>query len=196
MTQINGFKLTFPPETAGKVIEAYGKAERILEYGTGGSTILAAKKPGTKIIACESDKEWLDRLMDAAIGLPGKIYPVHADIGPTREWGHPAPGANPSHFLRYPTLPWEVAKKQAFEPDLVLIDGRFRPMCFLVSMVQTQRPVRIIFDDYEERENYHFVEKYCPRTEYFGRAAVFDVEPGMLTASQFLDHWRLFFDAR
>lgn len=84
------FKLTLPDAAAKKVKEAYEAAQAIVEYGTGGSTFLAARA-GKQILAVESDSEWLGRLIQSLEEkhLSETVKPIWADIGKTKEWGHP-----------------------------------------------------------------------------------------------------------
>ena len=49
--------LTLPEAEAALITAAYDKAEVILEYGSGGSTVLAADL-GKKVVAVESDRDW------------------------------------------------------------------------------------------------------------------------------------------
>ena len=51
-------KLTLPPQEAEALKEAYAGADTILEYGSGGSTVVAAERPGTLVTSVESDRGW------------------------------------------------------------------------------------------------------------------------------------------
>ena len=57
-------KLTFPPDEAAWVEEVYDAARVILEYGSGGSTVLAGEKLGCRVFSVESDKNWCENLID------------------------------------------------------------------------------------------------------------------------------------
>lgn len=50
--------LTLPPEEAEWVCSHYQAANVILEYGSGGSTVLASELSGKKVFSVESDKMW------------------------------------------------------------------------------------------------------------------------------------------
>ena len=88
------FSLTLDAETKEWLGDYYSSGKKvILEYGTGGSTVLALESNAeTTVYACETDSVWLARLMLhlAEKRLQGRIYPVHLDIGPTGEWGFPS----------------------------------------------------------------------------------------------------------
>jgi hypothetical protein len=58
----------------------------------------------------------------------------------------------------YYAAPWTSFQSQGIDPDLILIDGRFRVSCFLYSVLHCKPGVRILWDDYLNRPEYHFVE--------------------------------------
>src|SRR5690606_34510030 len=62
-----------------------GKCRNYFEFGTGGSSKLAASM-GLAVNGVESDQQWLEQLQ-CDIGPQNLKY---CDIGPTREWGYPA----------------------------------------------------------------------------------------------------------
>ncbi|MCE6967245.1 hypothetical protein [Cereibacter sphaeroides] len=155
----------------------YREAKVILEYGSGGSTVLAANMPGKLTISVESDRKWsLDlqrKLNTASLASPVIIW--HADIGPTGEWGRPLAkmlgGSSTIIPHRYGTRPFFR------HPDLILIDGRFRPACFVTACMRISRPVTVLFDDYTNRPAYHVVEKLAKPRRIVGRMAEFRIEP-------------------
>ena len=51
-------ELTFIPEVGELVKKHYIKAKVILEYGSGGSTVLASEMPGKTIYSVESSRVW------------------------------------------------------------------------------------------------------------------------------------------
>ena len=75
------------------------------------------------------------------------------------------------NFKKYAELLWlnnEI-------PDLVLIDGRFRVLCFLTTIKFAPEGCKILFDDYNNRPFYHVVEEFCPKIDTCGRQALFEV---------------------
>ncbi|UWQ19681.1 hypothetical protein [Jannaschia sp. M317] len=173
--------LTFPPEEAAFVERHYTAAEVILEYGSGGSTLLAARLPDKRIFTVENDRSWaldIQRALDAEATLsPVTLYPVY--IGPTGKWGRPVDTRQWHLFHRYPMAIWDEAFFR--HPDLVLIDGRFRPACFAAVCLRAQAPITVLFDDYAERIKYHVIEQILKPVELVGRMARFEVEPGLVT---------------
>jgi len=192
------FELTFSPECGAYVEQVYARADLIVEYGSGGSTMLAAKSNKT-VLTVESSIEWLMELMASykEQGLPGDIIPLWADIGPIENWGYPDDESAWKKWPDYAQLPWRYCREHALAPDLVLIDGRFRVASFVACCVNTTRPVTILFDDYSEREHYHCTERICkPDIIIDERMAVFNVLPGMLDSSSVLEFMPYFHDPR
>lgn len=170
-------KLTFPEAEAAWVRDMYQEARVILEYGSGGSTVLAGEQLGATVFSVESDLAWAKNLaawFEANPPLANvQLHPV--DIGPTEEWGRPVGNQGWRSYHNYPLSVWD--RNDFTAPDLVLIDGRFRVACFLSVMIRTRRPVTVLFDDYIERKPYHMVERYAAPTETRGRMVRFDLQP-------------------
>ena len=171
-------ELTLPAAEAEALRAAYAQAECILEYGSGGSTVLAAEMPGKTVLSVESDPDWADMMRRwFADHVPAKYSNVsilHADIGVTREWGHPG---DDSAWARYPRYALSVWERKECTPDVVLVDGRFRQGCALVSSFLSQKPFVLLFDDYAQRAFYHKVEAFLGQPEMIGRMARFHVSP-------------------
>lgn len=169
--------LSLPPEEAGVLEAEYARARVILEYGSGGSTRLAASMPGKYVIAVESDRSWamdLQLQIDRA-GLPSPALVWHVDIGPTGRWGRPLDDSGWQRYHHYPTVIWSEPFFR--HPDTVLIDGRFRAACFVATAMRIRRPVTVLFDDYVDRPAYHVVEKLAAPKQVVGRMAVFRLDP-------------------
>jgi hypothetical protein len=169
--------LTLPPREAALLSTEYARARVILEYGSGGSTLLAARQPGKLVFSVESDRRWAE---DLQLGLdreappsPAVIYPV--DIGPTGDWGRPRDDRAWRRFHRYPLAIWDEPFFR--HPDVVLIDGRFRAACLVTVCLRITRPVTVLFDDYANRPAYHAVERLARPAAIVGRMARFDLSP-------------------
>ncbi|MBW6505628.1 MAG: hypothetical protein K0B00_02625 [Rhodobacteraceae bacterium] len=170
-------RLTLPPDEAAALARAYGAAGVILEYGSGGSTVLAAEMPGKRVFSVESDKEWLGGMARWFAANPPKAELVlhHADIGPTGPWGKPLDDASFRKWPGYPNSVWD--RPDFVHPDVVLVDGRFRAACFATVALRITRPVTVLVDDYIDRPPYHEVETLAPRAEMIGRMARFELAP-------------------
>ncbi|KUJ78420.1 hypothetical protein AVO44_14855 [Ruegeria profundi] len=188
------FPLTFPGQVAACVEQEYKSASSILEYGSGGSTLLAARL-GKHCISVESDSEWTNSIVEHIEQIETR-HPdssVHwVNIGKTREWGFPVNNRKFGSFWRYPMSVW--TENESFSPDCVLVDGRMRKACFLTVLAMTKKPVRILFDDYYNRKRYHDVETLVKPSQRIKRMAVFDIKPGAIDIGDFPKFLPWFFD--
>lgn len=175
--------VTLPPAVRDFVTREYAAARTILEYGSGGSTVIAATS-GARTFTVESDAAWghnVERWL-AGQNLGQNVTLHYADIGPTGRWGKPERRRlrHVPRYLRYPHSVWD---RPDFEhPDVILVDGRFRVACFLAALDHIRRPTRLLFDDYARRPGYHLVERFRQPREMLDRMAVFDLEPLSLSA--------------
>lgn len=172
-----GFELTFAAKEREFVTQHYQNAETILEYGSGGSTVLAAGL-GRRVFSVESDRDWADRLAAHVATLSDRVQVHWADIGPTGAWGVPMKPREFRKFHAYALSVWD--RPDFVQPDLVLIDGRFRAACLVTVMLRTSKPVTVLFDDYAKRRYYHGVERLARKEELVGRMARFTVTPGAI----------------
>lgn len=185
-------KLTFPPEEAACLKSYYERARIILEYGSGGSTWLGASLPGKYIMSVESDRHWavsLQHMLDVAdLASPAIVW--HVDIGPTGDWGRPLDDRAWQRFHLYALSIWD----QPFlcHPDLILIDGRFRPACVAAACLRISCPVTVLFDDYVNRPHYHVVERFVRPERILGRMAIFQLAPGSISPDNWTDLIGLF----
>jgi hypothetical protein len=72
------FALTLPEKVAAYMSKLYATRSVILEYGPGGSTVLALEANDQNMVfACETDSTWPNRLcMEVSLrGLGGRFYP-------------------------------------------------------------------------------------------------------------------------
>lgn len=188
------FPLTFPPEVARHVRDCYAGADGILEYGSGGSTKLAAEL-GVPCLAVESDVDWAKALtshLDALSSETVSAQVMHIDIGTATAWGYPADPSRWDQYWRYPLQAWE----QDRAPSHVLIDGRMRKACFAATLLNIRRETTILFDDYTDRSYYHEVEDILAPVCTIERMAEFHATPGMLDQTRFTALIPWFFDLR
>lgn len=169
--------LTFPTKVATYVRQAYSSARVILEFGSGGSTFVAAAEPGKRITSVESDPGWANRMREiaAAHDLPSPPAIVYVDIGPVGAWARALDHRHLEAFIGYAQSIWE---SPGFEhPDVVLVDGRFRAACFMTAYLNAERPITLLFDDYIKRTEYHVIERLGAPSRMVGRMAVFHFRP-------------------
>ncbi len=192
-------KMSMPPAETALVQDHYRRAKGILEYGSGGSTAFAACHASAQIVSIESDANWAADLIDTltrAGVMDARLDIRHANIGKTREWGMPATHNDWRRYWAYPMGFW--LEKDRMDPDLVLIDGRFRLGCFLATILNTRIPVTVLWDDYVGRENslYSMAEAWFPITSVTGRMVRFDVVPRTYDNAQFAQMLQGFFSSR
>jgi hypothetical protein len=181
--------LTLPEQESALVRAEYAKADTILEFGSGGSTVLAAEMPGKHVYSVESDRSWARMMKRWFAANPpadgSEVHIVWSDIGPTADWGHPADETAWSRFARYPLGIWQ--SKDFVHPDVVLVDGRFRVGCCLATAFSISRPVTLLFDDYTDRSRNRQVEEFLGEPQRMaGRMAQFHVEPTPIPAHRLL----------
>jgi hypothetical protein len=184
--------LTMPEQEAAALRAAYASADVILEYGSGGSTVMASEMPGKSITSVESDGDWAAMMQRWFEENPpvSSVAIHHVNIGPTKAWGMPKGNAA---FQRWPDYPLNVWGLPGFRhPDVVLIDGRFRPACLLATALHISHPVTAFVDDYTPRAAYHKVEAVLKPVALHGRMAEFRVEPMQVQADRLLWLMRFF----
>lgn len=165
------------------------ESEIYLEYGAGGSTVLAAGLQVQLIHSIESDSDFLGAVKEkvASVKSASTLITHHVDIGPTKEWGQPADPATANLWPNYCVAAWSKILSSNQQPDLILIDGRFRVACFIASILLAKPGTIILFDDYFDRPNYHVVEKHIKPTHKAGRMAEFIVDSSFDHAEALLD---------
>jgi hypothetical protein len=139
---------------------------RYLEFGSGGSTLMAVRAHIKTIVSVESDPQWA-----AAVRSDPEIAPriddcsavvLHADIGPVGSWGSPVSTASMAKWHNYLRAPWIEWERRGEMPELVLVDGRFRVASCLsvLSGSEDPGPVVVIHDVVPERTSYTAVFDY------------------------------------
>jgi hypothetical protein len=170
-------KPSMPPEATAALTAAFRAASCYLEYGSGGSTVLALDLGVPVIVSVESDRAWLQLVRQklAARASLDSHHLLHVDVGPTKIHGYPASDAGWRQFHTYPLTPWDFCRTRALNPDLVLVDGRFRIACFLATVLFARPGCRILFDDFQDRPFYHSVKAFAEAGPVYGRMAEFAV---------------------
>ena len=184
-------KLMFPDAEAALVTAEYTRADVILEYGSGGSTVLAGDMPGKQVFSVESDQNWAQMMRQWFADTPpqASVDVIWTDIGPTKQWGWPKTDKHWRRFADYPLLVWDLDEFR--HPDVVLVDGRFRQGCVLATQMRITRPVVLLFDDYTTRKHYHEIEEFVGPPTLTGRMARFDLTPQPVDPTRLLQIMKL-----
>jgi hypothetical protein len=149
-----------------------------MEYGSGGSTVLAARL-GIPFISVETDRFFLQAVRKKIGTLSAEQHLLHADIGPIGpQYGAPLFKTPTDRRLEmwtaYVSLPWRHLEPGLL-PDLVMIDGRFRVAAALTSCAHLvdSPESRILVDDYVGRPHYQSIELYAQLVCTYEHMAVF-----------------------
>lgn len=161
----------FEPESTPYFLDRLAEAREYLEYGSGGSTVEAARQR-KKFTTVESDPYFLRAVQQRIGRTDGNL--IHVNIGLTGEWGYPVfkqkTSARLLRWAKYASAPWGTN----IDPDLILIDGRFRVHCALYSINQLNgRDFELLFDDYVDRPFYGAIEQFARLKHFRGRMAIF-----------------------
>jgi len=152
-------------DDANVFLQELQHATRYLEYGGGGSTIIAARQ-GLSTVCIESDKKFLTAISNKIQPIDHNVILHYADIGITGRWGRPikllSTRRSRQRYPDYVYAPNQYVQDTFF--DLVLIDGRFRVACalyiFLRALTLDIQPL-VCFDDYARRTMYQAVTQFC-----------------------------------
>lgn len=144
-----------------------------LEYGSGGSTVLAAQFVNT-LVSVESDPVFRKAVERALPASNAEIHLLSPNIGPVREWGTPVFGrpttSRIKRWKQYPAAPWPILAGRM--PELILVDGRFRIACALESLLHVGRDTSLLVDDYVGRD-YSDIARFADLVCLHGRMAEF-----------------------
>jgi len=182
--RVSGFTVSGAPEFEATAVpfflELLATAGSYLEFGMGGSTVLAAMH-GVRFVSVDSDPYFM-KAVKQKVKANGHDDPerqtfIHADIGPTEAWGTPvlqrATPARAKRWRRYVDAPWAAMKNKP-GPYLVLVDGRFRVASALAAAKNLDRTqTQILIDDYVDRDHYRVVERHLELRRRCGRMALF-----------------------
>lgn len=138
-------------------------ASSYVEFGSGGSTLLAAQTPNVRRIwSVESDASWVDKIerhpsIAEAVALK-RLSLLRIDIGPTGVYGHP--------IDRSRAATWPAYYERVFEDpdvlgtDLFLVDGRFRVACLINTLLHCRPGATIVVHDFWDRPHYHVALRF------------------------------------
>jgi hypothetical protein len=166
-----------PPKEAAFMRKRLARSRCFLEFGSGGSTLLAAQCGVREIYSVDTDIAFLKRVSAYVLSS----YPdcaLHAfpiDLGPTKRWENPLRKEYAALWPQFFTKPWDTLRRAGRKPDLILVDGRFRTACFLASLLSAAPGTTIIFGDYAKHRPYHTLEKVIRPVRTIGHLGVFKV---------------------
>jgi hypothetical protein len=147
-------------------------ARTVVEYGTGGSTLLALGAGVPRLVSVESDLGWIGMLREVPViaeaERQGRLTFVHVDIGRVGKWGKPVDSSGAARYAAYASAPWSHCDA----PDVVFVDGRFRVACALEAVLRSDGTT-IAFHDFWKRAQYHVVFPFVDCVDRVDSLAVF-----------------------
>jgi CheY-like chemotaxis protein len=172
----------FDDASSGKFRSLLGQAGSYIEYGAGGSTVLA-DRIDVPTVTIEGDP-FFAQAVRKKIRPEGPVRLLVANIGTTVEWGAPMfkrlTPTRRARWLGYVDAAYDALRSLKRPlPDLVLVDGRMRRACALEAVRRAQESnhsTTVCFDDYTPREHYKDVEAWLGRPMTVGRMAIFRSE--------------------
>jgi hypothetical protein len=168
------------PAALARWREALARAQVYLEYGSGGSTVEAARA-GAHVVSVDNDRAFMAAVAAKVLQIPGaegRFKPIHIDIGWTEKWGRPLTDlrsrANIERWRRYTEAPWEYLEANGLTPDFVFVDGRFRVACVLETLLRLPEAsdCTVMFDDFAQRQRAYGAILEFADAEPVGRALV------------------------
>jgi hypothetical protein len=165
----------FLTEQWSLLVEALETAKSYLEFGCGLSTEFVSSAYSCRVRSVETSAFWAE-LVQGRVRSGTEV--IHIDLGPVGDYGIPLSYANRNHFVRY----FEAGFEEGFDPDVILIDGRFRVACFLTCLMRASPGTKIVFDDYM-RPYYKVVEEFVKPLAMNQRQAMF-VKPESIDVDQ------------
>lgn len=144
--------------------------DTVIEFGTGGSTLVSALCNVGTLYSVDSSLDWLENLANSNVWATSrtKWFRFHANIGPLLDFGHPEQKQHPG-FDFYSRIYDVIPNTPA---DVVFVDGRFRVACALRSLRFMGPESLLVIHDYE-RKHYHIIEEFYEKEKQLNRIATF-----------------------
>lgn len=148
---------------------------RVLEFGVGGSTMVAMQEGVQRLLSVETDPVWSALALKTpgiAEGVQaGRIEVRHVDLGPVKKMGRPQDPARREDWPAYSKAPWDAFADAP--PELVLVDGRFRVACAMQAALHAAPSTKIVIHDFWDRPHYHGVLRFLDWQESAGTMGLF-----------------------
>ena len=133
-----------------------------LEFGMGGSTHCFFARGATALYSVEGDRHYMETVcadpLLKAKNAARRFFPMHAYIGPVKEWSYPVESPTP-FWLNYHHRIWEAIPAASL--DFVLIDGRFRVACALQCFLRCRPDAIYLIHDFTTRPHYAHILQHA-----------------------------------
>lgn len=160
-------------------------AELYLEYGAGGSSVLATRSESIKkIVSVESSAEFVEHLIKSHPELSEaqakqKLRFQLVDIGKTGDWGRPVDDSRKAFWPNYSLLPFAEGQNNGGLFDTILVDGRFRVACCLAAYIGGADQMRLLVHDFTSRKHYGVILNFYDIIECVGTLVVLKRKQGL-----------------
>lgn len=156
------------------------KARSYLEFGCGGSTMLALYISQAQIISIESDPDFIALLLANPLiqqnsqGSNPRFRFCPIDLGKVGKWGFPTDKSPKESFPLYSQAIFEqLSQEYTLRIDTIFIDGRFRVACVLSVLIHCSESITILIHDFFNRPHYHIILEFLTCTEKIDSLGVF-----------------------
>jgi hypothetical protein len=127
-----------------------------VEFGSGGSTVMAHRSGCRSIVSIDSSSEWLGKVEQACVpNEKTTLKTVLVDIGPIKALGYPKDETCKDRWESYHLSPW--LDPALADADTYLIDGRFRVACVLQTILRCSSSAVVMIHDFANRKHYQGV---------------------------------------
>jgi hypothetical protein len=132
--------------------------KNVLEFGSGGSTLLIGKV-AKRLISIESDRKFARNIskLIQSMGIDNTEL-IYANIGPVKSFGQPIEFISfffRKKYSRYTDIFYNESIGIENLASVVFVDGRFRVWCVIESIRNLRNDFTIVCDDYLSRSEYH-----------------------------------------
>lgn len=156
--------------------EILSKTKRYLEFGIGGSTMMAIDSESIgHIDTVESSPEFVEKFRQSSPDLisdqvkKNRLNIHVVDIGPTKEWGYPVNDLSKDLWCNY----YGIINNLSGSWDTVLIDGRFRVATTARVLMSVSEETLVLIHDFWNRHWYHELVGYLDEESRVGTLGVF-----------------------
>ena len=151
------------------------KSKKYLEFGMGGTTLLAYITPNIKkIISIDSDYNWVQNIKnfrDLKNEEGNRIILNYINVGKVRDWGNPILiNSNISNYSK------QIFQKFENDYDFAFIDGIAHVACALQIILNCKPDIKILIHYFNFRPYYHILYKYLDIIYAIDSFALFSIK--------------------
>jgi hypothetical protein len=155
-----------------------GKTERYLEFGAGGSTLMAAYCNVRDIVSLDNAAMWQKTVGEHEIWSKSTshVQQLHVGLGELGAYSRPKDNESYGDFIHYSHGALRYTQG-AF--DVVLVDGRFRVACALIAIQRMDSQSALFVHDYDQGRGYDVLAEVLEIEKRVGQLVQFRL-PGVI----------------